>query len=86
MKRLVILAAMMGGCAQEPKVVTVVADPPKIHYPSECTQPDPEWRKLPDRDVLQSELARTYDQNRRQYQTVLRRRSVCRAAIKALQN
>ena len=80
----VMLAIAATGCAKEevPLISVVEAAPPSL--PAECTSPDAAWKELPDADVTRSEAVKNYDQNKGQYNRILHRRSVCRAAINAI--
>lgn len=87
MKRLLALsvATILAGCAPDAAPVVTMVEPAPVSLPSECTSGDPAWVNLPDKDVKRSEAAKNYDTNKRQYNRVLARRSVCRAAITAAQ-
>lgn len=80
---LLLPMALMGCTKDEVPIVSVVeAEPPSL--PAECTAPDAAWKELPEADVMRSEAVKNYDQNKGQYNRILNRRSVCRAAINAI--
>lgn len=78
-----LLALAFAGCTKDevPIVSVVEAEPPSL--PAECTAPDAAWKELPEADVTRSEAVKNYDTNKGQYNRILNRRSVCRAAINA---
>lgn len=79
-----VLALCVMGCTKDdvPVITVVEAEPPAL--PAECTAPDAAWQKLPDGDVTRAQAVKNYDANKRQYSRIITRRSVCRAAINAL--
>ena len=79
-----LLALALAGCTKDevPIVSVVEAEPPSL--PAECTAPDAAWKELPEADVTRSEAVKNYDTNKGQYNRILNRRSVCRAAIIAI--
>jgi hypothetical protein len=81
-----IVIMLLGGCSANNDVapmVTVVAKADTPPVPAECFTADPSWQNLPDADVKQSELARNYAANKRNYRRVVGNRSICRAGLKA---
>lgn len=81
---LVCAVIALAGCTKDevPIVSIVEAEPPSL--PAECTAPDAGWKELPEADVVRSEAVKNYDTNKGQYNRILNRRSVCRAAINAI--
>ena len=67
-------------CAKEPEPVLVAVPTKQIEMPVECTSADPKWADLPDADVKQSVAARTWRINKDNYNQVIGKRKVCRAA------
>ena len=85
MKRAIILAVLVSGCATpKTEVVTVAAAPVQIELPAECTNKDPSWKALPDQDIRRDEAARNYQANKRQFNALIGKRRVCRSGIEQL--
>ena len=82
----VLASILVMGCEKPPpEIVVVAAEPPRVTWPAACTSDDPQWQKLPDREVYKSDPPR-YDQtNHTNYTEILGKRNACRAAHLAQQ-
>lgn len=87
MKRaLLLIATVLAGCADKTQDVNVaIVEPSPIRLPAECTMKDQPFIDVPASDVTRSGAVNNYKANKDQYNRVLSRRSVCRAAIQAAQ-
>jgi uncharacterized lipoprotein YajG len=88
MKLLIPIAAvalLLAACAKDepPQVVLVTQPPAPPSIAAECTDADAAWVELPDADVKRGEAARNYRTNKDRYRSLLAKRRVCRAGLKA---
>lgn len=81
---LLTIVVTLAGCAKDEAPVVTVVEAEPITLPAECTAPDAPWLEVPDADVRRSEAVKRDDENKGRYNRILARRSVCRAAIKAV--
>lgn len=79
----ILLPLVLMGCDKESEPVVTVVEAAPVELPAECTAPDPKWQGLPDGDVTRSQAVKQHDTNKGNYNRILARRSVCRAAINA---
>lgn len=85
MRALICICAALicAACAKDEVPVVTVVEAEPVSLPAECTAPDPKWQGLPDGDVTRSQAVKQHDTNKGNYNRILARRSVCRAAINA---